>query len=48
MALTTRSLMSLDLRRGTRRFAAIDPASARMGTIIPYRPTSIANAPVTL
>ena len=32
----------------TRRLAAIEPARARIGMIIPYRPSSIAMAPVML
>ena len=32
----------------TVRLAAIEPARARMGMIIPYRPSSMARAPVTL
>jgi len=32
----------------TRRLAAMEPAMARIGTIMAYRPSIIAKAPVTL
>ena len=46
--LTIDAAGTFEYRGATRRFTAMEPARARIGTIIPKRPTSMASPPVTL